>query len=204
MALEMRERCEKCGTALGLGSAAVICSYECTFCPQCAAAMGQRCPNCGGELLARPPRRVATVTPRAVVRRLHEIWTTGDLAAVDDVYAPSFVGHFPRSSHLPERRGRDGVREGIRRIKAAFPDWREDVEEMITEGSRVVTRYTSRGTHRGEFRGIPPTGRAVIVPEISVYRVADGKVAEQWCLLDELDRLQQLTGVESTVPSPRG
>ena len=192
MALEMRERCEKCGGSIVLDGAATICSYECTFCPSCAAVMTNVCPNCSGELVARPRRRVATVTPRAVIRRLHELWTAGDLEAVDEVYAPEFVGHFPSSSHLPERLGPAGVREGIRRIKAAFPDWREDVDEMIAEGNRVVTRYTSRGTHRGEFRGIAPTGRAITVREISIYRIAKGKVTEQWCLLDELDRLQQL------------
>ena len=195
MALEMRERCEKCGGGLGLDAEAFVCSYECTFCPACAGGMQRVCPNCGGELLPRPRRKVATLTPRAVVRRLHDAWNTGDLAAVDAIYAEDFVGHFPPSSHLPDRRGREGAREGIRRAKTAFPDWHEAVEAMITEGNTVVTRYTSTGTHLGEFRGLPglaPTGQKIRVPEISIYRVARGQVAEQWCLLDELGRLQQL------------
>jgi len=195
MALEMRERCERCGAGLAPEAEAFVCSYECTFCPACASASAQACPNCRGELVRRPRRKAATVTPRAVVRRLHDIWNQGDLAAVDDVYAEDFVGHFPPSSHLPVRRGRAGAREGIRRARAAFPDWHEAVEAMVTEGNTVVTRYTSTGTHLGEFRGLPglaPTGRAIAVPEISIYRVASGKVAEQWCLLDELGRLQQL------------
>ena len=195
MALEMRETCEKCGARLALGDEAFVCSYECTFCPACANAMASACPNCRGELVRRPRRKAATVTPRAIVRRLHEAWNTGDLAAVDEIYAEDFVGHFPPSSHLPDRRGREGAREGIRRAKTAFPDWHEAVEAMVTEGNTVVTRYTSTGTHLGEFRGLPglaPTGRKITVPEISIYRVAGGKVAEQWCLLDELGRLQQL------------
>jgi len=56
----------------------------------------------------------------------------------------------------------------------------------------VVTRYTSRGTHRGSFRDVPATGRSVTVPEISIYRIRGGRVVEQWCMLDELDRLRQL------------
>jgi steroid delta-isomerase-like uncharacterized protein len=203
MALEMREACEKCASPLGLGAEALVCSYECTFCPACATAMSATCPNCGGELVRRPRRKAAAVTPRAVVRRLHDIWNSGDLAAVDEVYAEDFVGHFPPSSHLPDRRGRDGAREGIRRAKTAFPDWHEAVETMVTEGNLVVTRYTSTGTHRGEFRGLPglaPTGRKITVPEMSIYRVARGRVAEQWCLLDELGRLQQLG---ATVEPPR-
>ena len=203
MALEMRETCEQCNTGLGLGDEAFVCSYECTFCPACATGMALTCPNCRGELLRRPRRRTATVTPRAIVRRLHEAWNTGDLAAVDEIYADDFVGHFPPSSHLPDRRGREGAREGIRRAKTAFPDWHEHVEAMVTEGSLVATRYTSTGTHLGDFRGLPgilPTGRTISVPEISIYRVAGGKVAEQWCLLDELGRLQQL-GATVTGPA---
>src|SRR5688572_1952847 len=133
MALEMRATCERCDKALGLDAEAHICSYECTFCPACSAGMAHTCPNCGGELSRRPRRKTAAVTPRDVVRRLHEIWTTGDAAAADGVYAEDFVAHFPASGELPERRGVDGVRRGIERIKAAFPDWREDVDDMVAE-----------------------------------------------------------------------
>lgn len=188
MALEMRDTCERCGGELGLGADAFICSYECTFCPDCTTGMAATCPNCGGELLPRPRRKTATVTPRAAVRRLHEIWNTGEVAAVDDVYTDDFVGHFPQG----ERRGREGARNGIVRIRAAFPDWHEHVEQMVTEGNTVVTRYTSTGTHRGDLDGLAPTARAIAIPEISIYRVARGKVAEQWCLYDRLVYTQQL------------
>jgi steroid delta-isomerase-like uncharacterized protein len=204
MALEMRERCETCGAGLELGAEAYVCSYECTFCAACAQGMAHTCPNCRGELVRRPRRKAAAVTPRAIVRRLHDAWNAGDLAAVDDIYAEDFVGHFPPSSHLPDRRGREGAREGIRRAKLAFPDWHEHVEAMVTEGNTVVTRYTSTGTHLGQFRGLPglpPTGRKISVREMSIYRVANGQVVEQWCLLDELARLQQLG---ATLQHPRG
>jgi len=56
MALEMRGECEKCGAALAADGEARICSFECTFCPPCADAMDGTCPNCGGELVARPRR----------------------------------------------------------------------------------------------------------------------------------------------------
>ncbi|HZN14400.1 MAG TPA: DUF1272 domain-containing protein [Acidimicrobiales bacterium] len=54
--LEMRTKCERCEAPLAADSAAAICSYECTFCPDCAGAMNAVCPNCGGELLTRPRR----------------------------------------------------------------------------------------------------------------------------------------------------
>ena len=78
------------------------------------------------------------------------------------------------------------------RVRQAFPDWPEAVEDMITEGSKVVTRYASTGAHRGAFRGIAATGATITVPEISIDSAARGEVLEQWCLLDELGRLQQL------------
>jgi uncharacterized protein len=59
MALEMRTECERCGAALAPEAEAVICSYECTFCRSCVEAIDFVCPNCGGELVARPKRVTA-------------------------------------------------------------------------------------------------------------------------------------------------
>jgi hypothetical protein len=56
MALELRQQCERCGAALAADGEARICSYECTFCPTCAEELAHRCPNCDGELVARPKR----------------------------------------------------------------------------------------------------------------------------------------------------
>ena len=64
MALEMRDKCERCGASLNPDAAATICSFECTFCPVCADALGRVCPNCGGELVNRPRRRGTAITPQ--------------------------------------------------------------------------------------------------------------------------------------------
>jgi steroid delta-isomerase-like uncharacterized protein len=133
---------------------------------------------------------------KEVVRRLHDLWNTGDLAVIPEIFHPDFAGHWPPSSRRPERRGLDEVRAGIVSTRTAFPDWFERVVDMVAEGDRVATRYVSTGTHRGEFWGVPPTGTRVTVHEMSVYRIADGKVIEQWCSIDELARLTQLGIVE--------
>jgi steroid delta-isomerase-like uncharacterized protein len=127
-----------------------------------------------------------------LVHRLHELWNTGEIDRIGEVYAADFVAHFPPSSEHPRREGLAGVRMGITRVRTAFPDWFEHIEDLIHAGDKVVTRYTSTGTHRGAFWGIAPTGRSVSVAEISIYRIAGGRVAEQWCMVDELARLQQL------------
>ena len=77
-------------------------------------------------------------------------------------------------------------------MRAAFPDWHATPEEILVEGDRVVERWTGRGTHRGEFQGIPPTGKTVTVPGVVFYRIADGKIAEFRGQFDRLSLMQQL------------
>ena len=127
-----------------------------------------------------------------LIHSLHEIWNTGDLELIDRVYAPDFLAHWPASSEVPERRGIDGIRFGVTRIRTAFPDWHERVLDVFGSGDKVASRYVSTGTHQGKFWGIEPTGRRVEIEEISIFRIAGGRVAEQWCMFDELARLQQL------------
>ena len=74
----------------------------------------------------------------------------------------------------------------------AFPDLHLTVEDMIAEGDKVVTRFTSRGTQTGAFMGIPPTGKQVTVSSIVIARIADGKIVEEWGLDDQMGMLQQL------------
>lgn len=133
----------------------------------------------------------------AVVRRLHAVWNDGDLTVVPDLYAPDFVGHWPSQSPIPQRLGHEGVAMGVRRIRAAFPDWTETIEDLFGAGDRVVSRYVSTGTHRGEFEGLAPTGRRIALPEMSIYRLVDGRVAEQWCLFDGEQRRRQLQGLDA-------
>jgi steroid delta-isomerase-like uncharacterized protein len=127
-----------------------------------------------------------------LVKALHHIWNSGDLALVERVYAQDFLAHWPAGSEVPERRGVEGIRFGVTRIRTAFPDWHEAVLDMFGAGDRVASRYVSTGTHRGAFWGLEPTGRRIEIQEISIFRIADGRIAEQWCMCDELARLQQL------------
>lgn len=131
-----------------------------------------------------------------LVLALHELWNTGDLTAIERVYDPRFVAHFPDSSNFPHREGQDHVRTGITRIREAFPDWFEEVQDLLVDGDKVVTRYLSTGTHRGEFYGLAPTGRRIAIREISIYRIERDRIVEQWCMLDELQRLRQLGVIE--------
>lgn len=123
-----------------------------------------------------------------VRRHQEEIWNKGNMAAIDEFYAPDFVGHFP----FGESVGREGLRKQVASHRAAFPDWTEQIEEILAEGDLVAIRFTSRGTQRGEFRGISPTGRSVTIGEAAIFRIADGRIAEQWVFPDVGSLLEQL------------
>jgi steroid delta-isomerase-like uncharacterized protein len=124
---------------------------------------------------------------KALVRQfVDEFWSRGNLDAANDLMARDAVIHEPVAG-TPE-----DLKAVATAMRAAFPDWHSTVEEMIVEGDRVAERWTGRGTHRGEFQGIPPTGKRVVVPGVVFYRIADGKIAEFRGQFDRLSLLQQL------------
>lgn len=129
---------------------------------------------------------------KALIERLHRIWNTSDLAAIPDIYADDFVVHWSKSYAPTESHGHEGIEAVIRDTLSAFPDWHEDIVDMVIDGDRIVTRYISTGTHKGAFLDLEPTGRQIKIDEISIFRVERDKVAEQWCLVDDLTLLRQL------------
>ena len=93
-----------------------------------------------------------------------------------------------------------GWKTFIAAFLAGFPDFQLALEDVLAEGDRVGVRWTFRGTHQGEFMGIAPTGKRVSMSAIEINRVAGGKVAEHWVVLDQLGLLQQL----GAIPGPGG
>jgi steroid delta-isomerase-like uncharacterized protein len=127
---------------------------------------------------------------KRLVRRLYdELFSKWNLAVIDELIAPDFVGH-----ELPPGmpRGPEGFRQFYAGIRAGLPDLRLTVEDMIGEGDRVVVRWRGRATHRGEFLGIAPTGKSVSITGIAIYRLANGKVVERWVEVDLLGVTGQL------------
>jgi steroid delta-isomerase-like uncharacterized protein len=129
-------------------------------------------------------------TNKATIRRIVEEIQNGDnLALIDELLAPNFVNHTPAPGLSPDR---EGIKQLLSMFRAAFPDGVMTIEDMIAEGDKVATRKTYRGTHQGEFLGLPPTGRHVSVGLIDMMRLVDGKVVEHWNVGDDLSLLQQL------------
>ena len=129
---------------------------------------------------------------KALIERLHRIWNTGDLGAIPDIYADDFVFHWSKSYAATVSHGHEGIEAVIQDTLALFPDWQEDIVDRVIEGDRIVTHYTSTGTHKGAFLDLEPTGRRIKIDEISIFRVEGGKVAEQRCPVDDLTLLRQL------------
>lgn len=117
------------------------------------------------------------------------VWIEGDLAQVDALLAPEFVDHNPTPGFPPDR---EGTRAFVQHFRNAFPDLQLTLEALIAEGELVVDRWSMRATHRGEFIGIPPTGRSVSLHGIDILRVVDGKIVEGWHEEDQLGAMHQL------------
>jgi predicted ester cyclase len=88
--------------------------------------------------------------------------------------------------------GHHGVAEAICRVRNAFGDWHEEVQDMVIEAQKAMTRYVSTGTHGGLFLGVPARGRRVRIDEMSIYHLRAGFVVEQWCLTDDLTMAKSL------------
>lgn len=130
---------------------------------------------------------------KQVVRRLIEEPWTGNLDVIDELVDSSYVGYDPS---LPEPlRGPEGVKENVAGYRSAYSDGRITVDEQIAEGDVVATRWTGRGTHDGELMGISPTRKQVTVSGLTLSRLSNGKVVEEWTNWDTLGMLQQLGAV---------
>ncbi len=111
------------------------------------------------------------------------------LTAIDEFFTPDCLAHLPGS---PEPTDREGFKQFVTLLYTAFPDLQHKVEDQIAENDKVVSLVTVRGTHRGDFRGIAPTGKQVIIKDILITRIKEGRTVELWAQFDALGLLQQL------------
>jgi steroid delta-isomerase-like uncharacterized protein len=132
---------------------------------------------------------------KAASRRVaEEMFSGGNLDLADELIDRSFVGHDVAS---PEPiRGPDGVRQQAQGYRSAFPDVQITVEDQLADGERVATRWTARGTHKGELFGIAPTGKQVTITGMTIDRFSGGKIVESWDNWDALGLMQQIGAVQ--------
>lgn len=132
---------------------------------------------------------------KALGDRFVQGWDKGDWLLLDELLAGDFVFHVTVPGLTPDR---DGYKRFFDMHHAAFPDFQVTVEDIVVEGDKIVHRMTWSGTHQGEFMGIAPTGKQIKLSLMTIERIANGKIAEQWGEADLLGLMQQL----EVMPSP--
>jgi predicted ester cyclase len=130
---------------------------------------------------------------KALIRRIYELSTEKDVAALYELYDPGYIEHLRISDQTLEQ-----LKLGVRAIFAAFPDLRFTVEDMVAEGDKVAYRVTITGTHTGGlYMGIAPNGKKIEMKNTSIKRIANGKLAESWGTLDTISMMRQLEMIPS-------
>jgi steroid delta-isomerase-like uncharacterized protein len=137
-------------------------------------------------------------TNKAVADRFHmEIFQAGNLDAAEQIVSRDFAWH---GGFAPPQEpcGVEGVKLVAQAVIRAFPDRKIVHHETISEGDRVLIRWSMTGTHRGDLMGIPPTGKRTTLTGFDYFRIKDGKIAEMWQEADQLSMLRQL----GVIPTP--
>ena len=140
---------------------------------------------------------MSTEQNKALFRQMvEEIFTQGKTSQADEFLAPDFVEHEELPPGIPS--GREGVKQLTNMFRTAFPDFRATIDDIVAEGDKVVIRQTWSGTHKGEFMGVPPTGKSVSFGVIDIIRIVGGKFVEHWGQMDSMGMMQQL----GAIPAP--
>jgi steroid delta-isomerase-like uncharacterized protein len=138
---------------------------------------------------------MSTATNRATVRRsLEQVIGEGRADLVEEFLVENVELH---GTGLEP--GLEALRQWVNMMAAAFPDRQLTIDDVVADGDKVVARTTMTGTHQGEMPGIPATGKAIAQPSITIFRMANGKIAEGWFAADNLSLMQQL----GVIPTPQ-
>ena len=133
-------------------------------------------------------------------RYVEEAVNQGDMSVFDELIAPDIVDHdpnaayFPQDADAPGESGRERAKRHVLDLRAAAPDLRYTLENVVTNGERVEYEWTATGTHRGEYLGFPPTGGRVRMVGKGAARIVDGQIVETWDEWDAQDFIRQLSG----------
>lgn len=143
-----------------------------------------------------PPHHLAMTTDlitrnkQLVAEFIQELFSKGDLSAVDRYLHQNFVSHDPPFPGAPD--GPEGMRQAAAVFRHALPDWHSDVDALIAEADIVVERFSASGTHQAELMGAPPTGKTITLRGVNIFRIDGDKIIERWGCLDQLGLLRQL------------
>ena len=123
-----------------------------------------------------------------------EVLNNDNFGLIDEIVATDFVEHDPQPGVPPTR---EGLKQTLQALKTAFPDLRYTIEDSLESGDKIVHRLTGTGTMKAAYMGMPATGKRATWTEIHIGRVANGRLAEHWGLVDQLGMLVQLGVVQA-------
>jgi steroid delta-isomerase-like uncharacterized protein len=131
---------------------------------------------------------------KTVVRRLYqEVWNERKLEVADELISPSHALVDPNAAD--GETGPEAYKAQVMRLVSAFPDLKFKLQDMICEKDKVVAAWTISGTHKGEYKGIEPTDKKVLVEGITIHQIADGKILDSLVSWDTLGLLKKIGGV---------
>ena len=131
-----------------------------------------------------------------IVRFVEELFNRGNMGIVGEIFAPDFIEREQLPPGIPS--GSEGVKVLTTMLRSAFPDFKATIDDILADGDKVVIRMTWTGTQKGEFMGVPATGKHVSFGVIDIIRIANGKVVEHWGQMDSMSLMQQL----GAIPAP--
>jgi steroid delta-isomerase-like uncharacterized protein len=146
---------------------------------------------------------------KAIVLRYFQEMDRGNIDIIDEIMAEEYIDHNPALPGIEP--GREGTRQYMRMLKAAFPDATHTIDDIIAEGNKVMTRVTARGTFLGECIGYQPNGNVVEISGIAVHRIEGGRLVEHWAQADMAGFMRQIVAeatpaakaAPSTLPGER-
>lgn len=131
-----------------------------------------------------------------VQRYFGEVWNQGKLAVLDELLDPAYINHTPSVPNPPV--GPEGLKPIVAAIRKAFPDLHYELQDLIVNDSMAVARVIMSGTQTDSLFGLPPTGKKVVVNQINIEKIRQGKIVEHWRVTEELSLMKQLGVVIQT------
>lgn len=133
---------------------------------------------------------------KALFRKaIEELFTHHDLESVDRNYSPNYIQHNEMVAAWAVAQGLSPL-EGVKRFFSgffmAFPDFAATIDHLYAEGDKVFAFVTWRGTHQGEFQGVPPTGKPIVIKTAEIMRVENGQFVEHWDVVNDLEMMKTL------------
>lgn len=132
---------------------------------------------------------------KAIVRRfVAEMWNEGKLEVADEVLAANYIEHpsTPDEAKSEEPTGPEGMKQFVKMFRNAFADMTFTIEQIVAEGDKVAVHLIGRGTHTGDLRGLPPTGKRVTIGGAAIHRIENDKIVETYQVVDRLSMREQI------------